>query len=123
MNASRQEAMISVPSSSGKSLQPPNETITGAENYISVPSSSGKSLQPPILSSRAQREYRISVPSSSGKSLQPSSRLQIESLSSIFQSPLHRGNHFNPSWACDEVFCVRISVPSSSGKSLQPSGA
>src|SRR5579875_2561700 len=85
---------------------------------ISVPSSSGKSLQPADVNALAC-PLIISVPSSSGKSLQrcvqPSDPLGVRS----FQSPLHRGNHFNDSRTEDELCAMVISVPSSSGKSLQ----
>src|SRR5579875_1358488 len=37
----------------------------------------------------------ISVPSSSGKSLQPAYELGVKVARIKFQSPLHRGNHFN----------------------------
>src|SRR5579875_3314436 len=38
----------------------------------------------------------------------------------LFQSPLHRGNHFNDGLNRAVVSQTKISVPSSSGKSLQP---
>src|SRR5579875_3710395 len=37
-----------------------------------------------------------------------------------FQSPLHRGNHFNHESQEKIAESIQISVPSSSGKSLQP---
>ncbi len=40
--------------------------------------------------------------------------------SARFQSPLHRGNHFNIDTKTERTWATRISVPSSSGKSLQP---
>src|SRR5579884_4199646 len=44
----------------------------------------------------------------------------IATLSYIqFQSPLHRGNHFNNGLRAGELIQLQISVPSSSGKSLQ----
>src|SRR5579875_3609974 len=115
---------------------------TGPEYFISVPSSSGKSLQlhtsfglwrgciefqSPLhrgnhfngpSTSPSPMIPLISVPSSSGKSLQlerifhPLRRFE-------FQSPLHRGNHFNVLRADIGLRRCRISVPSSSGKSLQ----
>src|SRR5579883_2918797 len=109
---------ISVPSSSGKSLQPSTDRGRLARAHISVPSSSGKSLQR-IGSYRRRAGASISVPSSSGKSLQRLaagtycveltnfSPLFIGEITSTwenfpsalgimqFQSPLHRGNHFN----------------------------
>src|SRR5579875_497316 len=66
------------------------------EEVISVPSSSGKSLQPVERSTLDSSCDSISVPSSSGKSLQPATWYKIGTWSSEFQSPLHRGNHFNP---------------------------
>src|SRR5579875_1050828 len=115
------------------------------EEVISVPSSSGKSLQPVERSTLDSSCDSISVPSSSGKSLQPATWYKIGTWSSEFQSPLHRGNHFNPCGFGFLFFLLhdfsplfigeitstasrirqlgagfRISVPSSSGKSLQP---
>ena len=87
---------LSVPSSSGKSLQ----RITGFERLtitrLSVPSSSGKSLQRQPQSSFMALTDRLSVPSSSGRSLQ---RLRLTSC---------------------QLIRSYLSVPSSSGRSLQP---
>src|SRR5579875_1830778 len=134
--------MISVPSSSGKSLQlfllaGKNEkmsnfsplfigeiTSTGHVRgsrrctAISVPSSSGKSLQPTVIFCSSLRTI-ISVPSSSGKSLQHVLSCCERDSHSRFQSPLHRGNHFNYSSSPIKMTKYNISVPSSSGKSLQ----
>src|SRR5579884_3590608 len=135
-------AHISVPSSSGKSLQRIGSYRRRAGASISVPSSSGKSLQP-TKSSTHFRLLSISVPSSSGKSLQhdlefltgeqwpdfsplfigeiTSTRCATHQTTTIlrFQSPLHRGNHFNVRLSCSPIRNPGISVPSSSGKSLQ----
>src|SRR5579875_4100099 len=43
----------------------------------------------------------------------------LVSLGIEFQSPLHRGNHFNVFPLDDGIHPHKISVPSSSGKSLQ----
>src|SRR5579885_3581413 len=85
---------------------------------ISVPSSSGKSLQLCIVDQASMR-LTISVPSSSGKSLQRRSRPAASTPATVFQSPLHRGNHFNIGYRSPHSFACHISVPSSSGKSLQ----
>src|SRR5579884_144464 len=162
----RAGASISVPSSSGKSLQrlaagtycveltnfsplfigeitsTPSRNGFVEPGFISVPSSSGKSLQP-TKSSTHFRLLSISVPSSSGKSLQhdlefltgeqwpdfsplfigeiTSTRCATHQTTTIlrFQSPLHRGNHFNVRLSCSPIRNPGISVPSSSGKSLQ----
>src|SRR5579875_2625154 len=90
------------------------------EEVISVPSSSGKSLQPVERSTLDSSCDSISVPSSSGKSLQPATWYKIGTWSSEFQSPLHRGNHFNHTDPARRPAPPLISVPSSSGKSLQP---
>ncbi len=84
---------ISVPSSSGKSLQLDLGPRNWLRSYISVPSSSGKSLQRSIGVEGCQRRA-ISVPSSSGKSLQPSEPY-VQMVEVEFQSPLHRGSLFN----------------------------
>src|SRR5579875_2225089 len=87
--------------------------------HISVPSSSGKSLQPfPGLLNVVRRGI-ISVPSSSGKSLQRRGCLAHNLSHFLFQSPLHRGNHFNDQLYRIDAIGAEISVPSSSGKSLQ----
>src|SRR5579884_854492 len=165
----RAGASISVPSSSGKSLQrlaagtycveltnfsplfigeitsTPSRNGFVEPGFISVPSSSGKSLQP-TKSSTHFRLLSISVPSSSGKSLQhdlefltgeqwpdfsplfigeiTSTRCATHQTTTIlrFQSPLHRGNHFNVRLSCSPIRNPGISVPSSSGKSLQRLG-
>ncbi len=90
----RYSGHISVPSSSGRSLQPRLGMERQAWRGISVPSSSGRSLQraipAPVIADGA-----ISVPSSSGRSLQLA-RLCAGGVSgAVFQSPLHRGGLFN----------------------------
>ena len=84
---------VSVPSSSGKSLQLERGLPAGCAVQVSVPSSSGKSLQRHWPSARIVDDA-VSVPSSSGKSLQR--------------------EYVNPGYQY-----VPVSVPSSSGKSLQ----
>src|SRR5579875_2976898 len=85
---------------------------------ISVPSSSGKSLQ--LLPNCCPMSWSIiSVPSSSGKSLQRLAIARVTRRHNLFQSPLHRGNHFNSVSAPSATVLENISVPSSSGKSLQ----
>src|SRR5579875_3476385 len=64
-------------------------------------------------------EYFISVPSSSGKSLQLHTSFGLWRGCIEFQSPLHRGNHFNGPSTSPSPMTPLISVPSSSGKSLQ----
>src|SRR5579885_3437851 len=139
------QLQISVPSSSGKSLQLCIVDQASMRLTISVPSSSGKSLQR-RRSIGSSHVSGISVPSSSGKSLQRPrilhagkeninfSPLFIGEITSTpllqefpvaigeFQSPLHRGNHFNRSCSGREGPRKSISVPSSSGKSLQRLG-
>ena len=89
---------LSVPSSSGKSLQRYAFTVRSlASCVLSVPSSSGKSLQPSYSSSAGSEDF-LSVPSSSGKSLQPWSTWWRRRRWRRFQSPLHRGSLFN-TWA------------------------
>ena len=90
-----------------------------ASVIISVPSSSGKSLQQPPLIHKKEHSS-ISVPSSSGKSLQRLDELGRELQALSFQSPLHRGSLFNRGLDGNERARLVISVPSSSGKSLQP---
>jgi len=120
--------------------------VVGAVPVVSVPSSSGNSLQRRARQAK-HHHVAVSVPSSSGNSLQRSlttmaanvltgfSPLFIGELSSTgstgargslwneFQSPLHRGTLFNPGeWRLVSGH-VHVSVPSSSGNSLQRSGA
>src|SRR5579885_2711978 len=86
---------------------------------ISVPSSSGKSLQPRGRCRLTRGRVDFS-PLFIGEITSTTASCCVFSNSCVFQSPLHRGNHFN-------LFIVLkghppglISVPSSSGKSLQP---
>jgi len=85
---------VSVPSSSGNSLQLRAEESHDTRGCVSVPSSSGNSLQLHGQSVNSVQGTNVSVPSSSGNSLQPHC----------------------PRTAC-RGRCV--SVPSSSGNSLQ----
>ncbi len=114
--------ILSVPSSSGKGLQPGCRLLDSACNLrLSVPSSSGKGLQPHSRLLLSSLRFLLSVPSSSGKGLQQhgqqigaalvhrtfsplfigegSSTSPAAFLSAvsalIFQSPLHRGRVFN----------------------------
>src|SRR5579875_2820145 len=134
---------ISVPSSSGKSLQQSWCSIRSMGAHISVPSSSGKSLQLPFRFAPWQEPLPISVPSSSGKSLQRQlsarafyvwanfSPLFIGEITSTPErccvhgflhdfSPLFIGEITStPECAQRKDLQLGISVPSSSGKSLQ----
>src|SRR5437868_1442963 len=64
---------VSLPSSSGKSLQRDLEQKQAREAEVSIPSSSGKSLQPEARALVASSGL-VSIPSSSGKSLQLAER-------------------------------------------------
>src|SRR5579885_2635281 len=86
---------------------------------ISVPSSSGKSLQRNLAQSDSPNR-QISVPSSSGKSLQLGKDGELETVRFNF-SPLFIGEITSTSMSLkDGKRLDAISVPSSSGKSLQP---
>ena len=65
-----QHCGLSVPSSSGRSLQPCCCVCHCCSSNLSVPSSSGRSLQPKSFWPTAAG-WHLSVPSSSGRSLQP----------------------------------------------------
>ncbi len=89
------------------------------KGFISVPSSSGKSLQHVWMGLGDGQGIYFS-PLFIGEITSTTASCCVFSNSCVFQSPLHRGNHFN-------LFIVLkghppglISVPSSSGKSLQP---
>ncbi len=110
---------ISVPSSSGKSLQQSWCSIRSMGAHISVPSSSGKSLQLPFRFAPWQEPLPISVPSSSGKSLQRQLSARAFYVWANF-SPLFIGEITStPNWLVALLLIELISVPSSSGKSLQ----
>ena len=88
-------------------------------NLLSVPSSSGKSLELPT-SPHFERKYRLSVPSSSGKSLEPRARLILQNCDLTF-SPLFIGEVSGTQERSPRSPCqLELSVPSSSGKSLEP---
>src|SRR5436853_469035 len=93
-------------------------------NAVSIPSSSGKSLQLSIKRggclgcfwfqsplhrgslfngnqrSQAANEATVSIPSSSGKSLQRTFKMSLRTGKSQFHSPLHRGSLFNYKYDC-----------------------
>ena len=156
----------------GSTLQPQyGETPYALGQQLSVPSSSGKSLQPLPGAACQQRRLpfsplfigevsstlpgtsrgidcaMLSVPSSSGNSLQQRAQLHRVERAFAFQSPLHRGSTlqrqraspaaarlltFSPLFIGEVsstrlarcirrmVIALALSVPSSSGKSLQP---
>ena len=64
-------------------------------SYLSVPSSSGRSLQHFDVPVEVITSHMLSVPSSSGRSLQRRKEEAPRSTSHTFQSPLHRGGLFN----------------------------
>src|SRR5579875_1461495 len=109
--------MISVPSSSGKSLQlfllaGKNEKMSNfSPLFIGEITSTGH-----VRGSR--RCTAISVPSSSGKSLQPTV-IFCSSLRTIISVPSSSGKSLQQTVPDEEIACREISVPSSSGKSLQ----
>ena len=90
-----------------------------SQTKISVPSSSGKSLQPEAVSGAEMIFETFQSPLHRGNHFNDRYRVGvIEGL--LFQSPLHRGNHFNAVLLREKILRRIISVPSSSGKSLQP---
>ena len=133
---------VSVPSSSGHSLQPSGSTCGITSLAVSVPSSSGNSLQQERCSPSEWNHARFSplfigelsstlFPEfcvSGGKRFSP---LFIGELSStdethslrlcgiLFQSPLHRGTLFNSGKPEETRMELSVSVPSSSGHSLR----
>ena len=139
--------ILSVPSSSGKSLQRHTSHRITSCRHLSVPSSSGKSLQLIVVSSGRTilgtfSPLFIGEVSSTRITRAPSVRrsrtfsplfigevsstpgCRASSLPSItFQSPLHRGSLFNDTADGFRVVAVVLSVPSSSGKSLQRTGS
>jgi len=89
---------VSVPSSSGRSVQllrlPRDRSVDLL--VVSVPSSSGRSVQPWRLSCSRVPCFYVSVPSSSGRSVQPMlERRQDAPRHPGFQSPPHRGDRCN----------------------------
>src|SRR5579884_277804 len=94
LETERLSLMISVPSSSGKSLQLSFFYPRAPSRNISVPSSSGKSLQR-RGSSALGRDSNYFSPLFIGEITSTTSTPSEDSLKSSFQSPLHRGNHFN----------------------------
>ena len=137
---------LSVPSSSGKTLQHQCAVRTLASLLsLSVPSSSGKTLQRSSGNRQSAQSVRLSVPSSSGKTLQPACDADGSDPCRPF-SPLFIGEDSStiasasmPDWSHSlsvpsssgktlqrseqvgsRIRQVRLSVPSSSGKTLQP---
>src|SRR6266849_4227825 len=89
---------VSVPSSSGRSVQLLRLPRDGSVDLlvVSVPSSSGRSVQPWRLSCSRLPCFSVSVPSSSGRSVQPMlERRQDAPRHPGFQSPPHRGDRCN----------------------------
>ncbi len=111
-------AALSVPSSSGKSLQLNTAGTAMTWVSLSVPSSSGKSLQ-----RNETQPARITPPSFSplfiGEVSSTTSPSSPAKLRSAFQSPLHRGCLFDVAPVPRPAQDARLSVPSSSGMSLQ----
>src|SRR6266704_297542 len=138
------EGTLSVPSSSGKSLERKRSPRSRCKR---------KSFQSPLhrgsLWNRQDRRPRrrgedLSVPSSSGKSLEPNTSMPCCPIVLAFQSPLHRGSLWNRAFvgcnpsalfsfsplfigevsgtnppASRVTLSIFLSVPSSSGKSLE----
>ncbi len=103
----------------------PFNTAGGSYNFsvngISVPSSSGNSLQPFLESSAKLWFKRFQSPLHRGTPFN-STCLPRAPPARRFQSPLHRGTPFNAARQETRLQCLRISVPSSSGNSLQLCG-
>jgi len=133
---------VSVPSSSGNSLQQSARKAGSVQEFVSVPSSSGNSLQPAATNSTMTSQLRFSPlfigelsstlqplivgvgwPSFSPLFIGELSSTQLYLLggnqASLFQSPLHRGTLFNSHWVAEIPTMWKVSVPSSSGNSLQ----
>ena len=136
------EVALSVPSSSGKTLQPAPTTHRQNRHVFQSPLHRGRLFNIPPLSSDTARCFpfsplfigedsstitrnwarsgrnSLSVPSSSGKTLQR--RNEHDAKGQLdFQSPLHRGRLFNQSSQSAARADIELSVPSSSGKTLQ----
>src|SRR5579875_2869931 len=118
VRGSRRCTAISVPSSSGRSLQPTVIFCSSLRTIISVPSSSGKSLQHVLSCCERDSHSRFQSPLHRGNHFNKLF-LMRRLPAARFQSPLHRGNHFNYSSSPIKMTKYNISVPSSSGKSLQ----
>src|SRR5579883_3458308 len=88
------------------------------QGHISVPSSSGKSLQLGKDGELETVRFNFS-PLFIGEITSTHLRTVTCSLLKLYQSPLHRGNHFNFELFSLCFQSLSISVPSSSGKSLQ----
>ena len=110
---------LSVPSSSGKTLQRKLRTVThGSLFTFQSPLHRGR-----LFNARGRRRKSgvcpLSVPSSSGKTLQLHVHASNGTTYVYFQSPLHRGRLFNGIWTSAIRSTSLLSVPSSSGKTLQ----
>ena len=90
------------------------------EVSVSIPSSSGRSLQLIELSTLADLHYDCLNPLFIGEVSSTYIGLARNVASDLSQSPLHRGGLFNlrgrNEWKTD----LTVSIPSSSGRSLQP---
>src|SRR5579883_2135307 len=133
---------ISVPSSSGKSLQPEavRNAVRRARNFSPLfigEITSTSPVRPPAIrsvdfsplfigeitstehGSRALGESSHFSPLFIGEITSTPGKWNLLRRTDEFQSPLHRGNHFNMGKLSIRPWHNAISVPSSSGKSLQ----
>ena len=110
---------VSVPFTSGSSLQPPKGPRGRFPFGVSVPFTSGSSLQR-IPRSIPAIPTGVSVPFTSGSSLQPAP-LAASVSASAFQFPLHRDPRCNISKNLRHLlfYLLHVSVPFTSGSSLQ----
>jgi hypothetical protein len=88
-------------------------------SVVSVPSSSGRSVQLNCPTCGQGLPLTVSVPSSSERSVQPARTIAEASPDDEFQSPPHRGDRCNDTDAEPYVGKWPVSVPSSSGRSVQ----
>jgi len=89
----RETRIVSVPFTSGSSLQHKLAGLPVSKAYVSVPFTSGSSLQPGPLASSCL-PWPVSVPFTSGSSLQHGSTTTYGSCT-MFQFPLHRDPRCN----------------------------
>jgi len=113
------DQQVSVPSSSGNSLQPWSQWAGNTPPIVSVPSSSGKSLQRGATGTWALASFEFQSPLHRG-TLFNAIASAVWKARSMFQSPLHRGTLFNLDHHASRADSGQVSVPSSSGNSLQP---